>query len=546
MFILIDFLVCNYYIGLKSERECFVALTVDILRLLRGEAVEWERIDFRKNFHALSVLRSICAFANDINNSGGGYVIIGTEDNEQNLPVFPVYGLSPGQIVLIKRQLTQACKHISPPYYPIIDVVEIRDKQIVVIWVPAGANRPYQVPRNLSKPSHFAYYVRTKSALTRKPTPQEEIQLVSLANNVSFDDQIHHVAKVTDLNITLIQSYLAHVKSGLLNQIQKIAFTKLCQRMNIVGEVGAGFVRPKNVGILLFSHYPEKFIPGAYIKVIEFDSVGRSSEKLFTGPLFNQLDSILIYIKGTIITKLVEPVINAGISWEFYNYPFNAIKESILNAIYHRDYRENVPIEMRISSKGIEIISYPGPLPPLDNQKLKLGDVSARRHRNPCLGHFLKQMHLVQGLATGLDRIRFYMENNGNPAPTFETDKKRNYFKVFLPIHSKFLPQEPDLQTTKRPIKEIREIVQSLSIACPKLMDLKNVALILLLTQNPLNLNELMYKLSQSNKNRFLKEFIDPLIALNWLQCTLPNKPTSPKQQYILTNKGRAIIENAS
>ena len=524
-----------------KERN-LVALAVDIHRLLKGGVVEWERIDFRRTFHPLAVLRSICAFANDINSTGGGYIIIGVDQDEHDLPVFPVRGLSPGEITIIRQELFRTCKYINPPYYPIIDVVDIRNKQILVLWVPTGANRPYQIPRALSKLDNYSFYVRSKAASTRKATDQEKFELVSLANQISFDDQIHYVADITDLKITLIQEYLVAIKSGLSQQTEKMSLADVCASMNIAAD-SVNCIKPKNVGILLFSNHPEKFLSSVYIKVVEFDGMGRAREKFFTGPLFYQLDTVLTYIKATIITKMVEPSPKASIQWEYFNYPFGAVKEALINSVYHRDYKESAPIEVRILPIGIEIINFPGPMPPLDNQKLKLREVALRRYRNPSLGHFLKQMRLVQGNATGLDRICFLMENNGNPPPTFQTDKKRTFFKVFLPIHSRFAPNQTVLPTTKKPVKKIHEIVLSLAQVCPKNIDIKNTALILLSAQEEMSLEDLMFKLNQTNKSRFRRAFINPLISLGWLQYTVVDKLRSRNQKYLITQKGRAIIE---
>jgi len=244
-----------------------------------------------------------------------------------------------------------------------------------------------------------------------------------------------------------------------------------------------------------------------------------------------------------VITKMGKEYPKAGEEVECFNYPFGAVKEGVLNAVYHKDYKENAPVEIRIKPKGMEIISWPGPLPPLDNQKLKLGEVAVRRYRNPGLGHFLKQMRLVRGKGTGLEKISFLMENNGNPAPVFETDKKRKYFKVFLPIHPKFAPQDPVLEMRPKPLKGIHEIVQSLSIVCPKSIDLKTAVLVLLTARQEVSSQELMFRLNQTNKNRFLKNFVKPLVALNLLEYTVAAKPTSGKQKYFITDQGRAIIE---
>ena len=530
-----------------------MALSVDINRLLKGGAVEWDRIDFRKTFQPLPVLRSICGFANDIKNTGGGYIIIGVEPDDGHLPIFPVRGLSPGEITIFKQEIARICKHIYPPYYPIIEVDEYRNKQLLLLWVPVGANRPYQVPRGLIKPTQYSFYVRTSTA-TRKATVHEELELISLANQIPYDSQVHHLADITDLNFNLIQAYLTAAKSSLSTKLHEIPFADVCKRMNIAVAMSNGQLTPRNAGLLLFSSHPQKFFPGFFIELTEFDALGRYREKAFTGPLAFQIDTALTYIRGMVIAKMGKEYPKPSVKVEYFNYPFEAVKEALINAVYHSDYKENSPIEIKMTPKGMEIISWPGPLPPLDNQRLKSMELSVRRVRNPLLGHFLKQMRLIHGKVTGLEKIGYLMKNNGNPPPVFETDKKLKYFKVFLPVHPKFAPKPDVLEVQARPVKEINEIVLTLSQACPKLVpsmgqvggkdtDIKSAAMILLAAQEERSLEDLMFKLSHTNKSRFRKSFIKPLMALGWLEYTLPQKPTSEKQKYLITQDGRRIIE---
>jgi len=519
-----------------------VALSVDIHRLLKGGAIEWERIDFRKNFHALSVLRSICAFANDIKKQGGGYIILGAAENDSHGPAFPITGLSPGEITLFKEEIKGLCRHIHPPYYPIIESAEYKNKTLLVLWAPARGNRPYQVPRGLVKPGGYASYVRP-SWKVRRATAAEELDLISLANHVPFDDQVHQLASLGDLNVNLIQQYLTAVKSSISVQSKDASLSDICKRMNIAQEF-KDQVKPKNAGLLMFALHPEEFFPWAFIELTEFDGLGRFREKLFTGPLPYQIETVLTYIKGMVITKAGKERPKAGEDHESFNYPFGALKEAVINAVLHRDYRENDPVHIRILPKGIEIVSFPGPLAPLDNQKLKNREVSSSRRRNPNLGHFFKQLDLSQGKAGGLERMDFLMNNNGNPAPAIETDKKLNFFKVFLPIHPQFAPPACLETLPQESSKDIHEIVLRLSQACPKDMDLKTAALILLTAREKVGLQTLMFRLEFTNKTRFRTNFIKPLMALGWLKYTLPERPRSGKQKYTLTPKGRALIED--
>jgi len=83
----------------------------------------------------------------------------------------------------------------------------------------------------------------------------------------------------------------------------------------------------------------------------------------------------------------------------------------------------------------IEILSYPGPVPPLGRDNLMSRKVTARRCRNRRIGDFLKELHLAEGRGTGFPKIRRALEANGSPGPIFETDEERTYFLTTLHIH---------------------------------------------------------------------------------------------------------------
>lgn len=297
-----------------------MALPVNIDELINGRTVEWERIEFKKGWNPVKVLHTICAFANDFNNWGGGYIIIGIEEDNGH-PILPPTGLSRKKIATIQKELLNLCHRLRPEYFPVAEPVEFQNKTILIIWCPGGANRPYKAPKNLTKRQEYTYYIRRYSS-TKKATESEERELLLMANQVPFDDQINHRAEITNLNLTLIQSYLAEVKSSLLEESAKIPFSKLCRRMNIV-EGPKEYLKPKNVGLLFFNDNPERFFGGACIDVVEFqDEAGDSfREKTFRGPLYQQVRDALNYLKNEVIFELVHKVPAKAEAVRFFNYP---------------------------------------------------------------------------------------------------------------------------------------------------------------------------------------------------------------------------------
>ncbi len=82
------------------------SLPINIEELLSGHVIEWERLEFKEGWNDESSLHSICAFANDFNNWGGGYIIIGVEAKD-GIPTLPPKGLQPNQIDPIQKKILE-------------------------------------------------------------------------------------------------------------------------------------------------------------------------------------------------------------------------------------------------------------------------------------------------------------------------------------------------------------------------------------------------------------------------------------------------------
>ncbi|MGN0514889.1 MAG: RNA-binding domain-containing protein, partial [Lachnospiraceae bacterium] len=416
-----------------------MAIPTNIKTLLSGNVVEWARIEFKETWDPEASLKTVCAFANDLDNWGGGYIVVGVEE-ENGRPVYPLKGVPVEKIDAYQKNILEKSKFIRPAYSPIVEVVDYEDKKFIVLWCPGGDNRPYSSHKTMAKDSKERIHFIRKGSSTVMPTEDEEKDLFALANRVPFDDRINHQADISDLNITLIQNYLKEVNSSLYEQSQTGDFVEVCRDMNIISNLPE-YIKPKNVGLMFFSMEPDKFFPYTQIDVVQFpDGLGGDSiiEKTFKGPIHQQLRDALQYIRNTVIVEKVVKHPDRAEADRFFNYPFAAIEESLSNAVYHRAYDEREPIEVRIENDRIEIVSFPGPDRSITLEGLKNYRVSNRRYRNRRIGDFLKELHLTEGRNTGFKKILDALSANGSPKPEFETDDDRSYFISRLFIHAGF------------------------------------------------------------------------------------------------------------
>ncbi|HEX7844421.1 MAG TPA: ATP-binding protein, partial [Chitinophagaceae bacterium] len=140
-----------------------MSLPVNIEQILNGQTVEWERIECKQGWNPEDVIHTIGAFANDINNWGGGYIFIAVAEKD-GIPQLPPVGLHAGALDSIQKELLSLSHKIQPYYAPVYQPYVFNDKHILVIWIPGGDNRPYKVPSTLGAKGQHRYYVRRGSS----------------------------------------------------------------------------------------------------------------------------------------------------------------------------------------------------------------------------------------------------------------------------------------------------------------------------------------------------------------------------------------------
>jgi ATP-dependent DNA helicase RecG len=240
------------------------------------------------------------------------------------------------------------------------------------------------------------------------------------------------------------------------------------------------------------------------------------TEKNFTGPIHQQLRNVLSYIKTHFIEEKVIKASSRAEAERVFNYPLTAIEEVIANAFYHRSYEVDNPIEINIFPDRIEVLSFPGPLPPVDNNMLKQRRIIARNYRNRRVGDFFKELKLTEGRSTGFPTIYDSMEENGSPIPIFQTNDNYEYFLAILKAHPSFIQED----------KKITKQEQMILLFCKK----------------PQKRKDILNKLGLSNHPVNYARYLVPLIKKGWIDYTLPDVPTSPKQKYVITKKGSSIL----
>lgn len=416
-----------------------MAIPVNIDDLINQRIVESNRIEFKSDYNPAPIIRSICAFANDIDNMGGGYIIVGVEE-ENGAPKFPVKGIEKGRIDGILKKLREHCHYIEPLYEPVVEPMLYGDVYVIVIWVSGGYGRPYKASSDVTKKGAVKQYYIRKFANSVIASAEEEKQLFYVSSNIPFDDRENLAADVSDLDIGLMRAHLKEIGSSLYQYSLTKDVLELAKDMQIVsGPVE--HVKPLNVGLLMFSERPEKYFRYACIEVVDIpDPTGNNMvEKVFTGPIQRQLKDALAFIKNYAIKEAVLKDKNKAEATRIFNYPYAAVEEILANAVYHRSYQIQEPITVRITENSMEITSFPGLDRSITDEKIAQYDIRARLYRNRRIGDFLKELHLIEGRNTGFPNALAALKQNGSERFTIEMNPERDYVSVTIPVHRYFL-----------------------------------------------------------------------------------------------------------
>lgn len=506
-----------------------MAILINIEELLHQRVIESARIEYKAKWNPEPILHSITAFANDFDNLGGGYIVIGVEE-QNGYPRFPVKGLDKNVLDDIQKDMLNKCNFIEPRYIPVVEPTLVDGRDVLVLWVPGGDDRPYKCPVKIyteegAQKSEKAYYIR-KGSNTIRANTLEERELIGLARNIPFDDRTNPHAQIADMRSSLLSEYLHEVDSGLYEGSLSRTVEDVATDMRLIG--GPLEARkPINVGLMFFNERPDNFFPYSRIEVVDKpDPTGVGmKERIFTGPLDRQLRDALAYIRNYVIAEYVTKVPDQAEAIRVYNWPYRAVEEALSNAVYHRSYQIHEPITVTVTPERMEILSLPGPDRSITDNDLEKRVLISSRYRNRRIGDFLKELKMVEGRNTGIPLIVNEMKNNGSDLPIFRTDEDRSYFRVILPVHPAFL--EKNKNDAKKPKVEKRSKRRSRE-------ELRQLALEVLKQKGDLSMNELAVELGYKRLNDTLRAVVKEMLDVGEATYLYPDKPNSRNQKICL------------
>ncbi len=412
-------------------------LPINIENLIKDRVIDDSGFEYKLGWNPEKVLHTMCAFANDLDDIGGGYILIGIE--EENSRPGTVVGVSEEEASKISKEMSRLCNLMSPRYTPVVSEETYEGKKVVVIWVLAGESRPYKCPVSLAKDrttNENAYYVRRLSNTVRA-SQDEEKDLISISGKRTFDDQINREADTSDIRLSLIEEYLNSVGSTMDVDIDRK--DRILRNLRLV-RGPPEVVKPLNIGLMMFNRRPDDFFPYAWIDVVVMpDPTGEGmTERSFKGPIDRQLQDALDFIRNGIIAERIFKLQDRAEAVRVFNYPYEALEEAIVNAAYHKDYLIPEQITVTFTPDHVEIRSFPGPDRSISDEAIANLTLSCTHYRNKRLGDYLKELHLAEGRNSGIPKIIRALKRNGSEPPKYITDPDRTFLKVMIPIQERF------------------------------------------------------------------------------------------------------------
>ncbi|MBL7051302.1 putative DNA binding domain-containing protein [Candidatus Woesearchaeota archaeon] len=381
------------------------------------ESGENQEIELKQSFHSSQdISKAICGFANTL----GGILLIGVTDSKK------IIGVN-DDLDKLQQQISAANQSVSPVPLISIEIFTLDNKKIIAIIVQKSPDNTYNT-------FHGAIYIRVGST-TKRIDGQTHLEFLRNRQILSFDENYELNAKTDDLDVEKIKSYLQERKqSNYLNEhsVEEFLLSSKLASLN-------GKFKIKNPAILLFGKNPTNFLPQSEVKLVQFlgtEAVNILAHRLIQEDLIETINQSMAFIEKT-LSKSIQ-IKESAKRIEKYEYPINVIRESIVNAVVHRDYFSRDAIQIYIFDDRIEITD-PGSLPS-NLPKEMFGTISVQR--NPITYRFLRDLGFVEGLGTGIPRMKNAMREAGLSDPEFKITE--SFFRVVLynskgskhPIHS--------------------------------------------------------------------------------------------------------------
>lgn len=488
---------------LAYQKEVFVILPNELLELANSvckQRAESQTVEC-KAAHVDCPKRLYDTLSSFSNQDSGGVLLFGIDETAG----FQVVGVYDAQD--LQKKVTEQCNQMEPPVRAVFTLAETDGKWICAAEIPAVdlAERPcYYRGAGRIKGS----YVRVGDA----DLPMTDYELYSyeaFRRHLHDDERPVERATLSVLDMDKLERYILQKK------VDRPGFARLSRQQTL--EM-LNITRNEKVtlaAVLNFCVYPQGYfpqlgitavvVPGTEIGDTDADSARFIDNKRIEGTIDSMVDEAVAFCRRNMKTRtIIDP--DTGTRSDRTEYPAEAIREAILNALIHRDYSiytEGTPVQVDLFADRLEIHS-PGSL--YGRMTVEQLGIARPDLRNPALAVMTESLTGAENRYSGIPTIRRVMREYGLPEPRFEN--RRNEFVVTL-----FNGTATTVAPQKR--ERVSEGVDLLDF-CRTPRTRQEIA-------DYLGVKTLFYAMSH---------YIRPLLQDGKLAMTLPETPKSSKQKF--------------
>ena len=360
--------------------------------------------------------KDFVAFAN----SSGGKVLIGVTDDGK------VKGIT------ITNRIKSEIQNIARNCDPEVKLFVKSVGNIIIVEVREGEDKPYKCSSG--------FYKRI-GATSQKMTRNEILNFFKTEGKVRFDELLNTEFKYPkDFNRDRLNMFLE-----LAGLSKTLSIDKILTSLGVV-EHQKGNIYFNNAGVLLFAKEPQNIISWSVFTVVLFkdnEGVDVIDRKEITGSLFEIIEQVMGFVK--LYTKVAYRITGKPQRENIYEYPFEAIREAVINSVMHKDYFERghnnilkfFPDRIQIENIWVK------------PQNFILGKTVFRR--NHLIADLFSRINFGEKLGSGMKRMRDVCKKENSPYPEIEyTD---THFYIVFKQSNEYLKLE---STTPKTMVKIR------------------------------------------------------------------------------------------
>lgn len=431
------------------------------------------------------------------NQDSGGVILFGIDEKSD----YQVVGVYDPQD--LQKKVTEQCLQMEPTVRAVFTLAQYQGKTVCSAEIPAI---------DISeRPCYYRGAGRTKGSFIRvgdADLPMTDYELYSFEafrKHLHDDERPVERATLQLLDQDHLEQYVRKMR------IDRPGFARLTpeQALEMLNITRSGI--PTLAAVLTFGIYPQGFfpqlsitaivVPGTEIGDVDQDSARFLDNKRIDGTISEMVEEALNFCRRNMKVKTIISK-ETGARKDKPEYPIDALREAILNAVIHRDYSihtEGTPIQIDFFTDRVEIHS-PGSL--YGRMSIEQLGIARPDLRNPALAVMTETLTAAEHRYSGIPTMRNAMREYGLPEPKFEN--RRNEFVVTL--YNRTTPPETVPETNE-----------------PNL---------LAFCRTPRTRQEIAQYLGVKTTFYAMQHYVQPLLSDGKLAMSIPEKPKSRNQKY--------------